>query len=317
VRALSEAVERWRDGAADAVAFDDDVDRCRATFAAIARVREADVAIGAAVSTLTGLIAAGLRPGARVLLARDEFSSVASPFLALRDHGRIELELVPFEELPGAVHPGLDLVAWSSVRSQDGLVSDVEAVAAAAERHGVATCLDATHSMGWLALDHARLDYVAAAAYKWLLCPKGVAFLVVGERRRDALPPVTAGWYAGADRWDDLYGEPPQRAAGARRFDAAPAWLTWVAAAPALELLAGIGPEAIGAHDLALAARLREALGMPAGGSPIVAVERPRAVERFAAAGLRAAGRDGRLRVGLHLYNDEADVDAAIAALTG
>ena len=69
------------------------------------------------------------------------------------------------------------------------------------------------------------------------------------------------------------------------------------------------------AHDVGLADALRERLGMPPAGSAIVSVDRPGAAERLAAAGISAAVRDGRARVGFHLYNTTADVDAVVAAL--
>jgi len=74
--------------------------------------------------------------------------------------------------------------------------------------------------------------------------------------------------------------------------------------------------EAIGAHDLALAARLREGLGLPPAASAIVALDaNPDAARRLAAAGVRCATRAGRVRLSFHLYNTEDDVDRALAAL--
>ena len=42
----------------------------------------------------------------------------------------------------------------------------------------------------------------------------------------------------------------------------------------------------------------------------------PDATDRLARAGIMAAARAGRLRASFHLYNTEADVDAALDALT-
>jgi selenocysteine lyase/cysteine desulfurase len=58
-------------------------------------------------------------------------------------------------------------------------------------------------------------------------------------------------------------------------------------------------------------------LGIPAPGSPLVGVagndEDRRELER---AGIKCAGRAGALRFAFHLYNDEADVDRALEALS-
>ena len=86
---------------------------------------------------------------------------------------------------------------------------------------------------------------------------------------------------------------------------------------PALALLEGVGIEAIHAHDLALAARLRDGLGLAPGDSAIVSVGGlpEDAADRLAAAGVMAAGRGGALRLSCHLYTTDDDVDRALAAL--
>ena len=102
----------------------------------------------------------------------------------------------------------------------------------------------------------------------------------------------------------------------ARRFDLSPAWGCWVGHAPALDLLLEVGIDRIHAHDLALANAFRDGLGLPSGDSAIVSVPCPPDVPaRLAAAGIRAAVRAGRLRLSFHLYNSDADVEAALRAL--
>ena len=76
-----------------------------------------------------------------------------------------------------------------------------------------------------------------------------------------------------------------------------------------------IGVEAIHAHDLALANSFRAGLGLEAGDSAIVFIDAPRAEERLERAGIRAAVRNGRVRTSWHVYNSDADVAQALAAL--
>ena len=75
------------------------------------------------------------------------------------------------------------------------------------------------------------------------------------------------------------------------------------------------GVAAIGAHDVALANRFREHLGMPPSNSAIVSVAVDGAGEKLAAAGIAAATRAGAARLSFHLYNTEADADRAADAL--
>ena len=56
-------------------------------------------------------------------------------------------------------------------------------------------------------------------------------------------------------------------------------------------------------------------LGLEPSDSAIVSTDFPDATEKLARAGIMAAARAGKLRASFHLYNTEADVDAALTAL--
>jgi selenocysteine lyase/cysteine desulfurase len=131
----------------------------------------------------------------------------------------------------------------------------------------------------------------------------------------EPVPALAPGWYAADEPWGAIYGPPLKLAPDARRLDLSPAWLAWEGTAAALEYLEGVGVDAIHAHDLRLANRLREGLGMPPGDSAVVAVARPDAADAVAAAGIRASVPGDYLRLCFHLYNDVDDVDAVLNAL--
>ena len=76
---------------------------------------------------------------------------------------------------------------------------------------------------------------------------------------------------------ENLYGPPLRLAGDARALDVSPAGTAGSAHAPALALLERVGVDAIHAHDLALAARFREGLGLPEGDSAIVSLDLPEA----------------------------------------
>jgi selenocysteine lyase/cysteine desulfurase len=309
-------VAAWAAGRLDGPGFDADVERSRAAFARIVGCAPRDVACGANASVFAGLVAAALPPRAEVLVASGDFTSVLFPMLAQQQRG-VRIREAPLERLPEAVSAGTDLVAVSAVQSADGRVLDCRALAAAADHHGADVFLDVTQAAGWLPVEALRFAYVCAGAYKWLLSPRGTAFLAVRPDAAERLVPHTAGWYAAQDPWASCYGGPLRLGAGAKRFDVSPAWICWAGTAPALECVAGIGVAAIGAHDLALAARLREGLALPPSDSAIVVTERPDAAERLARAGIRASVRAGRVRLSCHLPATAADVDRAVEALTG
>ncbi len=201
VEALHEAIETWRTGRAEAAGYDELVERARRRFAGMVSVTPDRVAIANQVSTITGLIAAALPDGARVLAAEEDFTSVLFPFLAHARRG-VRVQTVPLDRLVEAIRPGVDLVAVSAVQSADGRIvpGGLDGLASAAAAHGCLTYVDATQAVGWLPVDAGRFDFVSCAAYKWLLSPRGTAFGVVRPERLPMLPPLNAGWYAGEDR---------------------------------------------------------------------------------------------------------------------
>lgn len=272
------------------------------------------VAVGNQVSSFTGVVALSLPRGARVLCAHGDFTSVLWPFLATPG---VEVDLVELEDVPSAIDASTSLVAVSAVQSLDGRVADLEAIVAACRTYGARTFLDATQASGWLPLDASRFDYVAASGYKWLLSPRGVCFMSIRPEAAEPLVPYLAGWYAGDEPFDTNYGAPMRLAPDARRFDLSPAWLSWVGAAPALAVLEEVGLQAIHEHDLALANRFREGLGMPPGDSAIVSLPAGSLGGALREAGVMATEREGFMRFSFHLYNTSADVDRALEAVAG
>jgi selenocysteine lyase/cysteine desulfurase len=313
--ALQQAQEDWRHGRVSWEHWTAVTDRARAEFASLTHARTEDVVVGANVSGLIAHVATGLPDGARVLAPEPEFTSLLFPFLAQAGRG-VTVDVVPLDKLAEAIDAGTDVVAVSAVQSSTGELADLDAIAAAARHHGARTVVDATHAIGWLPIDASRFDALACAAYKWLMSPRGTAFMVLRPDLAETLNPDQAGWYAAANPLTDQFGPPLRLAGTARRFDTSPAWFSWVGTEPALKLLNEIGVEAVYAHDLSLANRFRRGLGEPEGNSAIVTSEIEDAPEKLARAGIMAATRAGRLRASFHLYNTEADVDAALNALS-
>jgi selenocysteine lyase/cysteine desulfurase len=314
--ALQAALADWRGGRTSWEHWGHATDAARAAFAQLVGVAPQRVAVGATASEFVGLVAASLPEGARVIVPDVEFTSTLFPFLVQERRG-ITVTTLPPGEIAEAIDARTDVVAFSAVQMSSGEVAELDAIAAAAAHHGATTVVDATQACGWLPLRAERFGAVVCAAYKWLMAPRGTAFMVVGPALQEAMVPHSAGWYAGEDPHASYFGPPLRLASDARRFDTSPAWFSWVGTQPALELVNRIGVEAVYAHDVALANRFRAGLGMQPSGSAIVCVEHPDAAGRLQRAGIQAAVRGGRLRVSCHLYNDAADVDAALDAIAG
>jgi selenocysteine lyase/cysteine desulfurase len=297
-----------------------DVEAARAAFARLVGVPDRRVAAGASVAVYSGLIAASLPEGAEVLTAEADFTSVVNPFHVRRD---LKVRTVPLERIPESVRPGTALVAVSAAQSADGRIVDLPALREAAREHGARTYIDASQATGWLPVEADAYDYVSSVAFKWLVCPRGVAFLVVPEDL-GGLNPIFAGWVAGEHPWDSCYGPVEELAHSARRFDESPSLFSYAGARHSLELIEELGVDAVHAHDLALADRFRAGLAslgqepVPAPGSAIVSV--PGLGDRqpeLSRAGIEVSDRAGNLRAAFHLYNTAADVDRLLDVLSG
>ncbi len=314
--ALQSVLADWRSGQNSWEKWGEATDHSRESFARLVGARTDQVAVGATVSELIGLVAAGAPDRARVVTAEGDFTSLLFPWLVHADRG-IHVHTVPVASLADAVDRTTTAVAFSLVQSATGQIADLDAVVQAARVHDALVVVDATQACGWLPVTATGIDALACGAYKWLMSPRGSAFLAVSDRLRDRLRPLHAGWYAGEDVHASYYGLPLRLAHSARRFDTSPAWFSWVGTAPALEVVEQIGVEAIHAHNLALANRFRAGLGLADGDSAIVSAAVPDADRKLTAAGIRAATRAGELRVSFHIYSTEDDVDTALNALTG
>ena len=308
--AVVRAAQQWRAGRATMVEYDEAVDRSRYLFARVVGVEASSVAIGANVSSLVGPVAAGLAPGSTILAPLGEFTSLLFPLLV---NEGLTVKTVPLADLACSIDESIDVVAFSLVQSSSGEVADTTSILEAVRRHQVRTLVDATHAAGWLPFDARSFDFVFVAAYTWLMCPRGVAFMIMHS---DLEPPtMNAGWYSGEDPWSSIYGGPLRLASSAKRFDTSPAWIPWVGAVPSLELIDSVNVERIHAHDVALANAVRAGVGMDASTSAMVTlpIQRP---DKLGESGIKASVRVASVRLGFHLHNSSGDVHALLKAIS-
>jgi selenocysteine lyase/cysteine desulfurase len=314
LEALERALGGWR-GREPWEQWEEDGEACRELFASLVGAHAPEVAILPAVSAAAGLVAASLPAGRgdNVVLFAEDFTSTLLPWRGLAGRG-VELRLRPLGELAASVDERTALVAVSSVQSADGSVADLGALRAT----GVRLFLDATQAVGAVPVDVEGVDYLAAHPYKWLCAPRGLGFLYVRPERLAEIEPWTAGWKSAVRPYDHYYGL-PELTADARRLDVSLPWLLAAGARPSLELIAGLGVERIARHDLGLARRFAAKAGVAEPDSPIVRVtvdDAETAVDRLRRAGVACSVRAGSIRFCFHLYNDEADVDLALEALS-
>jgi selenocysteine lyase/cysteine desulfurase len=314
VDALAADLALWSRGARDPQDYDAVIGRTRESYAAIVGVDVHRVAIGSQTSVIASLIAAAVPDGAEVLCIDGDFSSMMFPFL---QRIGIRVRVVPGEALADSITDDTWLVAFSLVQSATGVVADAAAIVEAARRHGAHTFCDVTQAAGVLPVDAGMFDATVCNTYKWLCAPRGVAFLTVTEAFAAELTPLQAGWYAGEQVWTSTYGPAMTLASDARRFDVSPVWPAWIGAEQSIALFASLDIGEVWELTSGLGDELCERLGIAPQHQAIVTWPDSSGSDlaRLKAAGIRAAGRAGRLRASFHLWNTSADVDAVVAAI--
>ena len=316
LKALKAAEDEWTRGTGTWTDWDRQSERARQAFGHLIHTTPARVALLPAASVGVGVVAAALSPGDKVVTPKAEFRSVLYPLLVARDRG-VELEEVEdIDRLVEAIRPGTKLVALSLVQMQTGRVLPIREVVDRAASVGAQVLLDGTHGVPFVPLDDVidRLDYLVLAAYKHLLCPRGVAFMVLREDHIGPLPPIVSSWRASDDPYRTFFGGPLSLAEGAAQYDASLPWHPWIAAAESLELLADWQAQGALEEPVALARQLADKLGIPWGGAtlvcpPIVDPERVRAA--LTEHRIKAAFRGTAIRLSTHVYNDAADIELA------
>jgi selenocysteine lyase/cysteine desulfurase len=315
VEALQHALDAWRTGTADWLEdWEPAGELCRAQAAPIIGAPAAEIALVPAVSVGVGIVAASLTGDDEVVVPDDEFQSLLLPLAAVAERRGATVRRVPFADVADGVTPRTTLVATSHVRSNGGLVQNLDAVGEAARSVGARVVVDATHAAGILPVDaEARgLDVVVVAAYKHLLCPRGVGFVRVAPAEMPRLVPVNASWVS-ADPRTYFGGGPDELARDARRFDVSLAWHPWVGAVESLRFLNAIAPDDRERWSVGLASAFAERVGVEPTGSSFVGVpvrgDVADATRALAEADVAASVHTGEIRVSFHVYNTPADVD--------
>jgi selenocysteine lyase/cysteine desulfurase len=306
---------------------------------------EIALAESATVAWRRALAALRLRAGDRVVLSHSTYVSCALHLLALERERGILLEVLPCGDdgavdlgaLAGALQRPAKLLVLSHVPTTSGLVEPVERAGALARDAGVTFALDATQSVGQLPVDVRTIgcDIAFTTGRKFLRGPRGTGILYVraGLGLEPYAPDVRGADWVGDREW--------RTSTDARRFE------TWEAAhalrlglGNALDEALALGPTAIAAHLVPMAAGLRAALANVPGVAIADPPRSPSAIVTFNVKGtsagtvaarlgdrrvhvvavpaghgrwdLGARGLDEIVRASPHVHNDRSDLEALI-----
>jgi selenocysteine lyase/cysteine desulfurase len=302
-------------------------DEARAAFADLVGAEPRDVAVTTSLSAGVSAVASALRfDGERrkVVLSELEFPTVGQIWHAQEARGA---EVVHTREWERDIDDETLLVSLTHVSYRTGELLPVEEVTRLARDRGALVLLDAYQSAGSVPLDVAALDvdFLAAGTVKYLLGSAGLAFLYARRRLVGGLRPTATGWFADEDIFamDDRDYSP---AADAARFQAGtPPIPSIYAGVAGMNLVKAAGVERTAEHVRGLTQRLAD--GVRELGGRVVTPERRGAllcvassdpaalVDRLTGEQVVSSWRGDAIRLSAHFYNDEEDIDAALAAL--
>ncbi|MBT4034864.1 MAG: aminotransferase class V-fold PLP-dependent enzyme [Candidatus Marinimicrobia bacterium] len=94
------------------------------------------------------------------------------------------------------VTPNTKVIVMSHITSATALVLPVKEICQRARKAGIITVIDGAHAVGQIDLDLENIDadFYTSNCHKWLLTPKGTAFLHVHATQRAAFEPLVISW---------------------------------------------------------------------------------------------------------------------------
>jgi selenocysteine lyase/cysteine desulfurase len=343
-RRVRDAVQSWLAGwDANGAEWDFWVERNEAFRASVGGLLHADaddVAVTTSVSQgVSALVSALALDGERnrIVISEYEFPTVGQIAHAQELRGAEVVHVRPdddgaisAERFAEAIDERTALVCCTTLSYRSGHRHDVASIAEAAHAKGAIVLADSYQACGAVELDVRRLgaDVVTGGTVKYLLGTSGLGFMWVRPEVWERLLPTQTGWFADEDIFAmSIADYSPSRSA--RRFDSGtppvPALFAGVAGA---SLVAEAGVPAIEAHVRGLVDRLLDGLdGLgaavptprdPARRGPLVcirSIDVAALVDALAAERIVVSSREDKLRVAVHLYNVEEDVDRLLDAL--
>ena len=341
---VREAVEGWLAGwDANGAEWDFWVERneaFRSSIAGLLHAQADDVAVTTSVSQgVSALVSALPLTGGRnrIVISEYEFPTVGQIAHAQELRGAEVVHVTPgddgsigAERFAAAIDERTALVCCTTLSYRSGHRHDVRAIADVAHEAGALVLADSYQACGAVELDVRSLgaDAVTGGTVKYLLGTAGLGFMWVRPEVREALVPTQTGWFADEDIFAMSIADYSPHPS-ARRFDSGtPPVPALYAGVAGISVVAEPGVPAIEAHVHALGTRLidgLEELGATvvtprdAGQrGPLVCVRSTDVgalVAALAAERIVVSSREDKLRIALHLYNVEADVDTLLEAL--
>ncbi len=315
-------------------------------LASLIHVRPDQVALTASTGDGSMIIAGGLRwqPGDTIISAEHEFPSNVYPWLNLREQG-VQVHLVPMRENRIAVEDVLSsitertrLVSLSLVEFSTGFRNDIATIARHCHEHGIICGIDAMQALGALNIDAQALDvdYLAAAAHKWLLSPQTTGILYLADDLLARLHIARRGWFSVETPFDFFNYEQPLKAGAARFEHSSSNRLPIVGLDAALGVFECIDGGMTAVEERILGLTAHAIAGLERLGYPVVSprgegersgivcfklhpersdISPQQIIEELVSRNIHVAARSNIVRISPHFYNTLEEIDILLNAL--
>ena len=316
------------------------LEAARHAFCGLINADADEVAVTTSVSASISALASALDfSGERnkVVVSDFEFPTVGQIWHAQEKRGAQVVHVgaagntVAAEQFADAIDERTRLVSITHVCYRNGSMLDVPAIIDLAHAKGAKVLLDSYQALGTMPIDVKALnvDFLVGGVLKYLLASSGLAYLYVRKDLLPSLDPTYTGWFAQANIFamdNNAHAPSPT----ARRFETGspPVPVTYAAQA-GINLIRSIGLEHIQRHIGQITGAIKEG-AMRRGFNLVTPVDPSRhgalialrshkvdlLVKRLAAEQIVVSSRDNNLRISPHFYNNMADVNRLLDALT-
>ena len=280
-------------------------------------------------------IALQLREGDEVVINDLDFPAGATPWLQpscpatvkvwrARDGALRTDDLVPL------LSPKTRLLTVSLVSFFNGFMIPLREVIDTVRNHSPGLlALDVTQALGRIPLDITDVDLVVSSTHKWILASHGGGLIGVPSARTADWTVPAGGWFNLENAFDeDRFDRTVTRPGGASWTVGMPNYAAVYAVRAGLAYIRSVGVEAIRAHADPLVRVCLDGLKQlpielitpdePGALGGILAFRHPEADRIHAhlhAQDIHIMAHAGRLRVAIHGYNTEADVERLLSSL--
>ena len=306
----------------------------RYLVAALLNLQAGDISlVGSASEGISQVISSiDWQPGDNAVTTAIEYASGVYAFSGLRKFGVEAKTIEPrrwqvgVDDLLAACDERTRLVYISQVSYRSGQLIDIAKLSAGLRTREIPLLNDVSHAMGVTPVDGRHADFTVCACYKWLLGTQTGIF-AWNRKRWPTFEPKGIGWRSAMV--DEESGEIVPRQDANRAQVGNSNHLDVYLLRESLKYLRAIGIDRIRQHVLRLGDILIEALrklGLEimtpetrdgrAGNICFTHPNPKQLVDLAAAENILFWGDDGRIRISIHLFNDEGDIETLIEFLT-